>query len=193
MKTETVFGWHFVNDTLRGGSPIPKNGVWLPKIDNILMCRSGYHGSSNPFDALKYAPGPVLCRCEYRGEIVWDTDKFVAQERRIIDRADVTELLVYFARMQAISVVHLWDAPDLVLDWLMTGDKNLRAAAQDAARGDARGDARDAARDAALAAAQDAAQDAALAVVQDAARGAARDDFTDLVYERFGISRVTHG
>jgi hypothetical protein len=39
--------------------------------------------------------------------------------------------LRYFARIQALSVVHLWTEcpPDVVLDFLMTGDESLRAAA----------------------------------------------------------------
>ena len=34
------------------------------------------------------------------------------------------------ARRFALHVVHLWDAPQIVKDWLVTGDKKLRAAAR---------------------------------------------------------------
>ena len=133
IKQEPIFGWHFTGDKLRDGSPIPDDGVWLPKIDNIKLCERGYHGSLQPFDALQYAPGGTLCYCEFRGKIIHGDDKLVAQDRRIIRRMEATELLRYFARMQAVSVVHLWDAPDVVLDFLMTGDDTLAASAASAA------------------------------------------------------------
>jgi len=129
-----TYGWHFVNETLRDGTPIPKNGVWLPPIQNITICERGYHGSSEPFDALYYAPGSLLTYCEFRGEIQHQNDKFVSSERRILLRMEAEELLFYFARMQSLSVVHLWDAPEVVLDYLATGDVSLKAAARAAAR-----------------------------------------------------------
>ena len=167
MKRETIFGWHFVGDKLRDGSPVPRDGVWLPEIKPIKICERGYHGSLHPFDALRYAPGDTLCRCEYRGEILHDGDKFVASQRRIITRMDATEMLRYFARMQALSVVHLWDAPDVVLDYLIIGDDSARAAA--------------------CAAACAAAYDAAYAAAYDAACAAARDEFVSLVSQCFGL------
>jgi hypothetical protein len=198
MKTQTaerIFGWWFCGATLRDGSPIPADGVWLPKIDNIELCKCGYHGSLHPFDALKYAPGEILCRCEYRGIITYDTDKFVAQERRIIQRMDASEMLRYFARMQAVSVAHLWDPPDVVLDYLMSGDHGLRAAAMDAAWAAARAAARNAAwavaRDVARAVARNAARNAARDAAWTAARAAASDAawtaFAELVNECFGV------
>ena len=42
------------------------------------------------------------------------------------------------ARQQALSVVHLWEPPQIVLDFLM-GDDAARAAARDAAWSAARG------------------------------------------------------
>ena len=180
---ETIYGWHFVGDTLRDGTPIPKNGVWLPKITPIALCQSGYHGSQQPSDALQYAPGNTLCYCEYKGAIVLDGDKFVAEQRRIVARMDATKMLYYFARMQAVSVAHLWEPPDVVLDYLMTGDESFRVAAYAAARVAARAAARaaayiatrDAAYAAAYAAARDAAYAAAYAADYTAAYAAARD------------------
>jgi hypothetical protein len=136
METK-IFGWHFVGDRLRDGTAIPADGDWLPKLNSpIIPCAYGYHGSAHPFDALKYAPGSTLCYCEYRGDVVEQgnpVDKFAAVERRIIRRMDATGMLRYFTRMQALSVAHLWDAPDLVLDFLMTGDESISAAANAAA------------------------------------------------------------
>ena len=191
-----------MGETLRDGRPVPEDGVWLEHTDPIQICSSGLHGSEEPFDALQYSPGETLCLCEFDGIMEKQSDKFVAAKRKIIVRMDAVELLRHFARMQALSVVHLWDAPDVVLDYLMTGDESLRYAARNAARNAAldaarnaaldaaRNAARYAARNAALDAldaaryARDAAQDAAR-YARDAAQDAARKEFNNLVYESF--------
>ena len=135
-ENESVLAWHFVGATLRDGRPIPQDGEWLIHDGSLEMCVSGLHASRHPFDALSYAPGAVLCRVECAGEIQEQSDKLVCRTRRIIARMDATELLYYFARMQALSVIHVWanNPPDVVLDYLMTGDKTLRRAAESAAR-----------------------------------------------------------
>ena len=125
--------WHFVGKTLRDGSPVPADGVWLPVIADPVLCERGYHASVDAFDALKYAPGDVLCLVELRGTIVQGSDKVVASERMIVARFDAADMLRYFARMQALSVVDRWDAPQVVLDWLMTGDEKYRVEALEAA------------------------------------------------------------
>jgi hypothetical protein len=182
-KGRTVQAWHFVNGTLRDGRPIPADGEVLRYTGPLVMCESGLHASREPFDALQYAPGATLCLVNCSGEIVEGDDKLICTERTIIARMDATDLLRYFARMQALSVIHLWDTEpkDVLLDFLMTGDESLRAAAWAAAW--------DAARDAAWAAARDAAwaaaRDAAWAAARDAAWAAARKDFNGLVRECF--------
>lgn len=165
-----TIGYHFVNKTLRDGSPVPEIGVWLEYKGVIELCATGYHGSLHPFDALQYAPGNTLCLVEFDGEIIYGDDKLVAQKRKIIARFDAEELLFKFARDCALSVIDLWDAPDVVRGFLETGDESLRAAAEAAA-----GAARDAARDAAWYAASDAASDAAWYAAMVAAEAAAVD------------------
>ena len=132
------YGWHFVGATLRDGSPIPADGEWLNFNGAVKMCESGLHFSPTPFGALQYAPGATLCYVEIENVVEQDKDKGVCSRRKIIARGDATEALRYFARMQALSVIHLWDAPDVVCDYLATGDEDLRAAARDAARDAAR-------------------------------------------------------
>jgi hypothetical protein len=190
-KGRTVQAWHFVNGTLRDGRPIPADGEVLRYTGPLVMCESGLHASREPFDALQYAPGATLCLVNCSGEIVEGDDKLICTERTIIARMDATDLLRYFARMQALSVIHLWDTEpkDVLLDFLMTGDESLRAAAWAAAWDAARDAAWAAARDAAWAAARDAAwaaaRDAAWAAARDAAWAAARKDFNGLVRECF--------
>ena len=104
--------WHFVENTLRDGSPVPADGVWLEHNGKMVLCESGLHWSRQPFDALTYAPGPMLCLVEIGGKIIEPKgeDKGISSRRKIIARMDTSELMHYFARMQALSVYHLWAA-----------------------------------------------------------------------------------
>ena len=178
-------GYHWVGDKLRDGSPVPPNGEWLRYDGPIELCKSGLHWSESPWDALQYAPGPVLCRVETRGETITGDDKCVSRERRIISRRDMTAELRAFARSEALGVIHLWNAPEIVRQYLITGDESLRDAARDAARevpsDAARAAARGAARDATMAAAWAAARAAA----RDATRAATRTRFNDMVMGTF--------
>ncbi len=47
-----VLAYHFTGETLRDGSPIPAIGETLYFRDKIELCKSGYHASLHPFDAL---------------------------------------------------------------------------------------------------------------------------------------------
>ncbi len=145
--------WHFVGEKLRDGRPVPADGVWLEHTGKLILCEEGLHWSREPFDALQFAPGATLCLVEVGGEIVEKKgdDKGISSKRKIIARMDATELLRYFARLQAISALEYWDSepPEVVCDYLATGDESLR--------------------DAAWAAARDAAWDAAWAPDRDAA------------------------
>ena len=161
--------WHFVGDTLRDGRPIPEDGVKLVHEGILIMCQSGLHASKEPSDALQYAPGHILCYVDCGGKIIHGDDKLVCSERTIIKRMNVEGLLWQFAREQALSVIHLWDAPEIVVEYLKTGNEDLMAAAW-AAAGDARAAAGAAARAAEWAAAGAAAGDA-----WAAARAAAGD------------------
>jgi hypothetical protein len=177
-----ILAWHFVGKTLRDGSRIPRDGKLLIFKDAPIMCSKGYHASICPFDALQYAPGPILCRVECGGTLIRENDKLVCTERRILARIDATEMLRYYARQEALSVIHLWKAPQVVLYYLMTGHENIRDAAWVAARGAASGAARVAAWDAAWDAARDAAWAAARAAAWGAAREAAKDAQAVLLY-----------
>lgn len=197
-----ILGWHFVGNTLRDGSPIPDDGEWLQYNGPLVLCRSGLHASITPWHALRYAPGGTLCRVAVRGDIIHGSDKLCGRERRIIARMDATEMLRHFARMQAVSVLGYWteDPPDVVLDWLMTGDERLRSAAGSAAAATwsvagfaagsaaaawfAAGSAAGSAESAAWSAAESAAWSAA-GFAAGSAESAAEADFNALVYECF--------
>jgi hypothetical protein len=112
MSTTSVRAYHFVGATLRDGSPIPPDGVWLEHTGPITICQAGYHASRHPFDALQYAPGATLCLVEIDGDIVESEDKLVGRRRRIVARIDATDLLRRFACDCALTVAHLWDMPE---------------------------------------------------------------------------------
>lgn len=100
----------------------------------LAFCERGLHASECAFDALSYAPGPVLWRVELSGDILQGDDKACATERAYIAGGiDITDALCAFARRCALDVIHLWDAPRAVKQYLETGDTELRNAAWDAA------------------------------------------------------------
>ena len=177
--SETRLAWHFVGNALRDGQPVPKDGEWLEHSGKMVMCASGLHASTRPIDALSYAPGNTLCRVRLGGKIIRATDKMVATRRRIVWRINAELLLAAFARWCALQVVPSWNAPDVVVRYLRTGDENIKDAARAAAEASwaARAAARDATEafwDAARAAARAAAEAswAARAAARDAARAA---------------------
>lgn len=186
-----IRAYHFVGYTLRDGRPVPSDGEWLTHEGEAVMRESGLHASRDPFDALQYAPGPVLCLVDCDDVVDEGDDKLVCRRRRIVARFDATDLLRAFARECALDVVHLWYAPQVVVDYLRSGDDSLRDAARAAAWAAARAAALAAARAAACAAAwaaaalDAAAWDAARAAARDAAWDAARDAALDAQRQRF--------
>lgn len=125
--------YHFVGETLRDGTPVPADGVTLKYDGEIKLCASGFHASREAWQALDYAPATTLCRVHCAGKIITGDDKLVCTERTIIARIDAEQLLRKFARKCAGDVIHLWDAPDVVVEYLKTGNEELRDAARDAA------------------------------------------------------------
>ena len=174
-----MLGWHFLRSDglLRNGLEPPENNVPLIHTGELIPCE---HFSEHPFDALKYAPGPILCRVECGGELISHgdpIDKYVCSERTILWRRDITAELRRFACDQALSVADKWDMPDVVRNYLENPIEQNRDAAQDAAWDAAWDAARDAAWYAAGGAAGVAAWDAAWA----AARDAAREEFKKMI------------
>ena len=198
-----IRAYHFVGDMLRDGRPVPPVGEWLVHDGPMVMCESGLHASRHPFDALTYASGPVLCLVDCDEIEAEENDKLVCRRRRIVARFDATTMLRTFARRCALDVIHLWKAPQVVRDYLTTGDESLRAAAlaaEDEARA-AEDEARAAedeawaagadTRNAARGAAWDAAWGAAWDATWAAARDAQRERFARLVADEFARMGVT--
>ena len=132
-----MLAYHFTDDTLRDGRPIPPVGEWLEHDGKIVPCESGLHASEHPLDALNYAPGCTLHRVELEGDLMphgEPVDKWVGRRRKIVATVDATALIKHFSRWCAFQVIHLWDAPEVVREYLETGREDIRAAAWDAAQ-----------------------------------------------------------
>ena len=182
-KPRTMLGWWFANN--RGVLPHGDGrtvvvGATLTVRGVIVPCANGLHAAAHVFDALSYAPGSTLYRVRLGGVIRahgQPVDKYAASKRTYLGRINAGVLLRQFARACALRAVerHWPGVPQVVVDYLRTGDESKRAAASAAARDAASAAARDAARDAAWAAAWDAASAAA----RDAARAAAWDAARD--------------
>ena len=177
-------GWHFLREDMRLGyddGRLVKPGKAL-KVDCApVLCSEGMHWSTRAIDALRYAPGPIVCRVRsVRGhDVIRDTNKCVSTARHCIAMADATDVLWSMSRKWAASV--FWqhfkreDYPD-VAKWLDDGDFSARSAASSAAWSAAESAAR-AARSAAESAARSAAWSAARAArsaAESAAWSAAR-------------------
>jgi cell division septum initiation protein DivIVA len=178
---ESIECWHFASADRRLGyedGRLIEVGA-IHKVDvTPKCCVAGLHGSIRAIDALDYAAGPIISRVRIWGLINKKNDKLCGQAREYLAVDDATEELFGFARWCALQVIHLWDAPQVMRQYLETGDESIRAIACDAARA-AAWDAETAlyaAWDAARAAARAIAWDAetALSVAWATARAAAR-------------------
>lgn len=134
-RTMTTLAWHFVGDKLRDGRPVPPDGEWLVHDGECCLRNSGLHASDTLLDAVGYAPGSTVCRVAVHGIEGREYDKFVARERCILWRVkNADHILRAFARKAALSVAHLWDTPDVMRQYLETGDESIKAEARAAAK-----------------------------------------------------------
>jgi len=193
--------YHFLKEDMCGGygnEPAWKIGEQreLPKYKELIMCQRGYHASPSFYEALNYAKGNMACIVEISGKIIKDTDKYVAQKRKLIDAKDAEKVLRTWAcdcaeralkktkltdkrSWNAIKIARLYNEGKATKKQLNAARVVAWDAAWDAAWAAARASARDAVWAAARASAWDAAWDAAGATAWDAAwaaAGAAAED-----------------
>jgi hypothetical protein len=147
-------------------------GVKLSVKGRLVICKNALHGSFDAYDAMQYAPGPILHKVLFSGARIEESDKVGSRSRTIIATRDAETMLYAFARKQALSVA-VEDMPPVVRQYLETGDTALRTAARSATRSEDRA-ARSAAEQAAWAAAWGAARDCAHGAARSAVDGAAR-------------------
>jgi hypothetical protein len=180
-----LYGWHFVannRELAHSGEPLEPGRTYRVE-PPIVPCQHGLHGSLRLIDALTYAPGAILTRCEYGGQIVHEKDKFAAETRRVLWIGDVTNILHEAACVFAEKALGRITSPDprsvaaiaAKRAWLRgeITDKDLDAAGA-AARAAVRATTWDAEWAATWAAAGAAARAAARATTWDATWDAAR-------------------
>lgn len=118
MSSESVLAWHFLPQDRRlthGDGRLVEVGqtLTMPKEDLPLAYRGhGLHASVMPLEALKHAPGPILCRVAMAGEIQSKGPIIVASQRRILHMDDVSDLLHEFAVGVAEKTLAQIDTPD---------------------------------------------------------------------------------
>ncbi|WPZ33937.1 hypothetical protein T8K17_22190 [Thalassobaculum sp. OXR-137] len=134
MAGARVLAWHFVDETLKDGRPVPPDGERLTHDGPVSLCEGGLHASERVLDALKFAPGNIICRVECDDVAERQADKLVCGGRTILWRIDGEEVLRAFARKVALDVAEYWEMPAEVRKFLETGNDNLRVAARGAAR-----------------------------------------------------------
>ena len=99
----TVLAWHTLpaNKKTTNGEGIevtPGQTLRLPDGVKPDLCKRGYHASVKALDLLKnYVAGPIWCRVELGGTIVYGDTKCVASERTCIAMVDGTKVLQRFA------------------------------------------------------------------------------------------------
>ena len=110
--------WHFSSEILSNGD----------SSESVRL-----HASKRLIDALANSSGCFLHRVECREIVEGDNNEFACRERKTLWAIDAEDLLRRFARLCALDVVHLWDCPAIVLQYLKTGDESIKSAADSAA------------------------------------------------------------
>lgn len=174
-----------------GHEPPWKEGETRTLDGEIVICAHGYHASRTAWDALQFAPGPVLCLVEVE-PVEERADKLASRSRRLIKAVNVERELREFVADCAERVLHFYEEA-------YPGDQRPRAAIATArayAKGEATDEGLDAARAAAGAAAWDAARAAARAAAElataarDAKLDAAGNEFNSLINAEFSSMGV---
>ena len=130
---KSIKGWWFAphdNKLANGDGRKIKVGATHKIEGEIIPCQRGLHLSPKILDALSYSPGPIIYKVEGCGEIIAHgnpVDKYVCSQRAYIaGGVDISNTLMKFARLCALDVIKLWNAPPVVLEYLKTGKAELR-------------------------------------------------------------------
>jgi hypothetical protein len=92
--------WHFLPDDrrmqFRPHTLVEAGGTYLAE-GSLLLCGNGLHASRYALDALRYAPGDVVCRVHLGMERQVSSDKLCARTRTVVWLADAHAVLHEFA------------------------------------------------------------------------------------------------
>jgi hypothetical protein len=161
-----------------------KVGKWQKPIKGVDICNKGYHASKLIIDAMRYVDCEVIAEVEYKGEIVEQDDKLVAENIKIIrawywTKKDSMKASIYFVK-QAMKYVDKKKFPDVhdackgsikAIEMMLNAVTDKQIEAAESAAWSAESAARSA-ESAAWSAAESAARSAARSAAWSAARSA---------------------
>jgi len=133
-----ILAWHFLASdwTAHGGFKVEVGKTYKHE-GAVKPCQSGLHASVKALDANSFHKGTVVTRVECAGDVVHHDAKLACSERTALWGYDATDELRAFARWAALKVAHLWPKsnpmPEVVRQYLETGDESIRAEARKAA------------------------------------------------------------
>jgi len=86
MKQKIIKGFKFIQDNMKSknGNHIWKIGKWYKYEGKLKICEKGFHACLTPQQSLEYIYGDKWFIVEARGNIINDSNKFVASEMRLI-------------------------------------------------------------------------------------------------------------
>ncbi len=106
--THKLLGYHFlrIDRRLRWNDVgVIEAGRTITVSPPLVFCTNGLHAGILPLDALRRAPGPILCRVGLDGEILTDTSEVCAESRTVLWMHDATLALHEFACNEAELVL----------------------------------------------------------------------------------------
>jgi hypothetical protein len=117
---KVVKGYRFVTENLTSehGETQWAIGEWQHQDGEIILCGNGFHASKNPLNSLGYVFGSRWFKCEAKGKIVHDEDKFCASDMRITTEISKT-VIRRFAYECALHVLPIFEK-------YTEGDKRVR-------------------------------------------------------------------
>jgi hypothetical protein len=90
-------GWHWLADDRSLANSYPRHflsaGETVHVHPPIFLCIQGLHWSERILDALRYAPGGIVCRVETWGQTYHLSDKSASEYRRILWMFDANRVL----------------------------------------------------------------------------------------------------
>jgi len=101
-------------------------GWMFEKSTELVPYENKYYLSTEPLGALSIAQGSFVHRVRCSGEITKNNNYAVfSQCTTVSGGINVRETLHHFARLCALDVIHLWDAPRSIIHYLRTGEDNI--------------------------------------------------------------------
>jgi hypothetical protein len=131
---QDTLAWCFTDETNSGPPLGPPPWDIRRSREDAKLYYSGFHAYDDLISALEQADGHILHYARMDGRIIRSGDELVASDRTVLWSINAKEILRTCARNWAVAVIHLWDAPPIVREFLEAGREELRATAEAFAR-----------------------------------------------------------